>query len=330
MNEEEPSSTEETQHLSSSVLKQLVFLPWLQFPPLPRVPDLSDPSKYGLSDEGGQEEPCFASHLFISSPIGTKESNSRIGAWLLLPKTSSGKVELLSPSDTVVLYLHGNSSNRSQPHRVSLYRIFLRLGYHVLALDYRGFGDSSPVSLSGLTEDSVVADARAGLEWVTSKLGDKAQVILWGHSLGSAIATKMVADFDLETGGNSSVAGLVLEAPFNNMLAEVLTYRAARALQAYVGLNVESVLAEANIRFESDKWLPAVRCPTLLLHAEDDGVVPYSLGQELYNSAREAGKTNLRMVTYPSSLGLGHCDIYTAQSLPEEIAEFVQQCTVHS
>ena len=59
---------------------------------------------------------------------------------------------------------------------MSLYRIFLRLGYHVLALDYRGFGDSSPVSLSGLTEDSVVADARAGLEWVTSKLGDKERI----------------------------------------------------------------------------------------------------------------------------------------------------------
>ena len=42
-------------------------------------------------------------------------------------------------------------------------------------------------------------------------------MIVWGHSLGSSISTHMVADFDLETGGNSSVSGLVLEAPFNCM-----------------------------------------------------------------------------------------------------------------
>ena len=71
----------------------------------------------------------------------------QVGAWLLLPTQSSGRVERLGEEDTVVLYLHGNSSNRAQPHRTHLYHALLQLGYHVLAVDYRGFGDSSPVSV---------------------------------------------------------------------------------------------------------------------------------------------------------------------------------------
>ena len=66
-----------------------------------------------------------------------------------------------------------------------------------------------------------------------------------------------VADFDLETGGGSSVAGLVLEAPFNCMRDEVMTFKAARALTWLVDL--EDTLQVAGVRFETNKWLPAVK-----------------------------------------------------------------------
>jgi hypothetical protein len=48
------------------------------------------------------------------------------------------QVESLCEGDTVVLYLHGNSFNRSQSHRLGLYSLLLKLGYHVLAIG-RGF-----------------------------------------------------------------------------------------------------------------------------------------------------------------------------------------------
>ena len=51
------------------------------------------------------------------------------------------------------------------------------------------------------------------------------KVVVWGHSLGSAICSHMVAEFDMETGGSSTVTGVVLEAPFNNMHDELLTFR---------------------------------------------------------------------------------------------------------
>jgi pimeloyl-ACP methyl ester carboxylesterase len=234
--------------MAANLLKELVFLNRIQYPPLPRsqvwslkvspnraslprVPDLSDPSRFSWSqpEDGEEWDSTGISHLFISSPAGSTDSTSRLGAWLMLPTGSSGRVEPLGPSDTVVLYLHGNAFNRSQKHRIALYRLLLSLGYYVLAIDYRGFGDSSPVEL---TENSVVADARAAVAWLTSKLGDCARVVVWGHSLGTAIATHMVAEFDLETGGNSPICGLVLESPFNNMMEEVATYKISTSLMS--------------------------------------------------------------------------------------------------
>ena len=162
---------------AGKLLRNLVFLPWVQYPPLPRIPDLSDPSSFKWKQENEEEEfdASLVSHLFISSPTGTKDSTSRIGAWLMLPTSSSGKVETLKASDTVILYLHGNASNRSQPHRIALYRVLLSLGFYVLAVDYRGFGDSSPVLL---TENTAVADARAALAWITAKLGEACKVVV--------------------------------------------------------------------------------------------------------------------------------------------------------
>jgi len=306
--------------LSGSVLQQLIFLPWVQYPPFPRVPDLSDPAKFSFTQGEDNFDLSNISHLFISSPVGTTDSTSRIGAWYMLPTKSSGRVEPLSSTDTVILYLHGNASNRAQPHRVALYKKFLAMGFYVLAIDYRGFGDSSPVQLR---EETVVADARSALGWITSKLGEKVKVLVWGHSLGSSISSHMVADFDLETGGNSSVSGLVLESPFNNMKDEVMTFKAAKALQMVV--DVGSVLKQSDLSFESDNWLPAVRCPVLMMHAEDDKVVPYNLATFLHKATLDAGKENIRFVTFPGELGLGHTDIYQSETLKEELKGFVEE-----
>ena len=253
--EESQESSGAVQHntVAGSLLHKLIFLNWGQYPPLPLVPDLSDPAASFSADD-----PAFSqsniSHLFISCPRTAGGDPGKLGAWYMLPPQSTGKVETLSSSEVVVLYLHGNGYNRGQTHRVGLYKVFLSLGYYVLSIDYRGYGDSTNISP---TEQSVVSDARAGLAWLTSKLGEKVKVVVWGHSLGTAIASHMIAEFDLETGGNSPVSGLVLEAPFNCMRDEVMTFKAAKALQTFV--NIEETLEQSDMAFRTNKWLPAVK-----------------------------------------------------------------------
>ena len=112
-----------------------------------------------------QSDEHSACHLYI--PGGGGGSGARLGAWLMLPAHSSGRVEQLASTDTVVLYLHGNGSNRSHTHRsvhkvhnmivsprsiihvrVGMYKLLLSLGYYVLAVDYRGYGDSTNITPS--------------------------------------------------------------------------------------------------------------------------------------------------------------------------------------
>lgn len=63
----------------------------------------------------------------------------------------------------------------------------------------------------------------------------------------------------------------------------------------------------------------------MILSAEDDAIVPHSLAVSLHREAGEAGKENIRFVILPASLGLGHNDIYTWDSLDQEITTFVTE-----
>ena len=72
-------------------------------------------------------------------------------------------------------------------------------------------------------------------------------------------------------------------------------------------------------------WAKNATCPVLILHAEDDNIVPHRLGVALEEAARKGGKQETRLVSYPTSMGLGHCDIYKAPGLPEELQAFMER-----
>ena len=91
------------------------------------------------------------------------------------------------PTRPVLLYLHGARWNvdGSAPRM----RRMQELGFSVLAIDYRGFGKSSP----GLpSEDTAYEDARAAWDWLARRYPDRPRYI-FGHSLGGAIAIDLAA-----------------------------------------------------------------------------------------------------------------------------------------
>lgn len=81
--------------------------------------------------------------------------------------------------DPIVLYLHGNTGTRANGHRVDLYKTLRRLGYHVIAMDYRGFADSSNISP---TEPGCVSDSLAMYHYIKNLTNSP--VFVYGHSLG--------------------------------------------------------------------------------------------------------------------------------------------------
>lgn len=89
---------------------------------------------------------------------------------------------LRKTKDPIVLYLHGNTGTRANGHRVDLYKTLRRLGYHVIAMDYRGFADSSDISP---TEVGCVQDAFAMFRHIKNLTSSP--IFVYGHSLGNVI-----------------------------------------------------------------------------------------------------------------------------------------------
>ena len=300
------------------------------------VSDLSDPKRHLGTDD------VRANQLYIPCKGG------QLGAWYMFPADSTEHVQYtverdsvelnvehadndvdlqLASAETVILYLHGCGCDRSEHYRVGLYKALVGMGHHVMAVDYRGYGDSTNTWPS---EETMVSDARAALAWLTDKVGDQTKVVVWGHSLGSAVATHMLADVAMELGKEKAgalVSGLVLETPFSSMRDEVGHFKLATAF-VWCGVNMDQALEVAGAEFETRKWVAGVACQVLILATERDTLVPHTLAASLHHGARDQGRHNTRLVTFPASLQLGHTEIYTSARLTGVLQQFIMDIAV--
>ncbi|MGH9863114.1 MAG: alpha/beta hydrolase [Candidatus Acidiferrales bacterium] len=177
-----------------------------------------------------------------------------------------------------VLLLHGNAGNLT--HRVETIGFLQQLPASVLALDYRGFGRSQ----GRPTEEGVYHDAEAAYDYLVGEpeSGGRGlrpeQIVVLGQSLGTAVAVDLAS--------KRPVAALVLEAGFPS---------AQRVAQQAIPL--PGVAYIIRTRFDSDRKLKGIRVPVLVTHCQQDSVMPYKLGEELYAAANEP-KT---FVSYPGA-----------------------------
>ena len=182
----------------------------------------------------------------------TTEDGVRLHAWYAPAE----------PDRMTVVMSHGNAGNVS--HRIELMRLLKSIGLSVFAFDYRGYGRSE----GNPSEDGVYRDARAAYDHVRS-LGIPAdRILLWGSSLGGAVAV------DLATHRPS--AGLILEATFTS------AYDVAAAVYPY--LPVRWVMKTS---FDSESKIRTVNVPSLHLHGEHDEIIPPMLGRKLFEAAPE-------------------------------------------
>jgi fermentation-respiration switch protein FrsA (DUF1100 family) len=171
-----------------------------------------------------------------------------------------------------VLYFHGSRWNLTG--QLSRIRQLHGFGMSVLAVDYRGFGKSDGGTPS---EASVYEDARAAWREFAALVPDPGRRIIYGHSLGGAVAVDLAASLDRESAGGQELArGLVVESSFTT-LADV-----ARAV-TYSWLPAEWILSQ---KFDSLGKIVQVRMPVLFVHGAADRFVPARFSQALYDAAR--------------------------------------------
>ncbi len=164
-----------------------------------------------------------------------------------------------------VLFLHGNGGNIS--HRVQKVRIFHDLGLEVFVFDYRGYGRSRGVP----SEKGLYADARAAYDHLVGERGAApAKIILYGESLGSAVAVELATE--------KEVGGIILEGAFTSI--------------ADMARRVFPFLPSVFLRyhFNTLEKVRRIRRPLLVIHSRNDEVVPFSMGRRVFDGAGSDAK----------------------------------------
>ena len=162
----------------------------------------------------------------------------------------------------VLLYLHGARYNVvGSAFRA---RRMHELGFSVLAIDYRGFGKSTP----GLPSEALaVEDARAAWDWLAREYPNRPRYI-FGHSLGGAIAIELAAQVNDET-------GTLVEGTFTSIPDVVSTFK-------WGWLPISPLITQ---RFEAVKRVADSGSPLLVVHGAQDQLISPALGRRLYEAA---------------------------------------------
>ncbi len=166
-------------------------------------------------------------------------------------------------SEHVLLFFHGNAGNIS--HRRESIEIFHRLGLNVLIIDYRGYGQSKGKP----SEQGLYRDATAAWHYLTEQKGFKPdQIIIFGRSLGGAVAAKLTTDVQAR--------GLILESTMSS--ARDFAKQAFKLLARLVVMRYD---------FDTAEYLRHINVPVLVLHSPDDEIMPFQLGKKVFESAHQ-------------------------------------------
>lgn len=226
------------------------------------------------------------------------------------------------PGGTVVLYLHGNTATRGSGHRSEVYKLLRHLNYHVFSFDYRGYADSDPVPPS---EDGVVRDALMVFEYIANLTSNP--IFIWGHSLGTGVATHMCAK--LAHMKERGPRGVILESPFTNIRDEIRLHPFSRPFRhlPWFDYMISQPMYDNRLRFESDKHVGEFPQPIMIMHAEDDVVVPFRLGYQLYRTALDTRRRSWGPVEFhrfDRTHGYGHKYLCRAPELPGLVEQFIE------
>lgn len=197
------------------------------------------------------------------------EDGLTLQSWFVPPKDKGGRI---------VVFFHGNAGNISHRGMKSAY--FYERNYGVLLAEYRGFGGNAGMP----TERGLYADARAAIHFLEAQGYDSSQFVIYGESIGTGVAVELALSVQPRQ--------LVLEAPF--------TSATDVASLTYFWLPVKYLMKD---RFESLSKIKNVKTSLLIIHGDEDGVIPIALSQKLYEAANHPKE-------FITINGGGHSDLY--------------------
>ena len=192
--------------------------------------------------------------------------------WIAYASTDSGAPVRLhglwAPQERadapVLLYLHGARYNlNGSAQRM---RRWQQLGFSVLGIDYRGFGQSTKVLPS---ESFAYEDARAAWDWLAENHPQQPRYI-FGHSLGAAIAVHLATDV-------ADARGLIVEGGFTSIRDVFSSFK-------WGWLPLGPLITQ---RFDAADRIAKLHVALLVVHGSDDTLISPALGRALFERAPE-------------------------------------------
>ena len=210
-----------------------------------------EPRMAFFPSRGVQETPAAAGLPFVDLAIPTSDGETLHAWWLEHPSARAQ-----------VLFWHGNGGNLSL--WLDVIAGLRAHGFSVLAVDYRGYGNSS----GRATEQGLYRDADAAVALFNQRLRRPGiPVIQWGRSIGSVAAAHAASRFAPDA--------VVLESPFPDTAAIL----AGNPVLMFLSL-------VSTYRFPVSQLLDAYDGPLLVIHGDRDTIIPFRAGQEVFNRAR--------------------------------------------
>lgn len=297
--------------LSVQIQSHLIYLNYVR---IPFFADLGNPAGLGLRNTRN-----YDIVQYDGCPVST---------WHILPDTypdnvteSREYISALSDGAPIVLYLHGNTGARGTPHRILAYQSLSRRGYHVIAFDYRGYGDSQCVP----SERGMMEDALLQWDWIKTQ-APGSQVFIWGHSLGSAAATYLAKE--IWSHRHTHPQGVILDAPFTSMIDAASNHPFGIPYWPVMSIFRYLVLESFQERFESESRLVNIPFPLLIAHGHNDIIIPFHLGERMYQTALEARRRNPYLTERLHFVDCGestHKTNYDSEDLHQALDHFIDR-----
>jgi uncharacterized protein len=161
-----------------------------------------------------------------------------------------------------ILLFHGNAGNLF--NRVYKLNELNKLDLNILIISWRGFSGNEGKP----TEKNLYYDAEKAVKWLNTQGLDNKDIILYGESLGTGIATELAS--------KNNFGGIILESPFTSMADTAKIY--------YPYLPINLLLRD---RYNSISKIKDIKTPILIMHGKMDNIVPQKMGLELFEKANE-------------------------------------------
>ena len=179
------------------------------------------------------------------------DKNIRLKSWFINKDLKKFKT---------LVFFHGNAGNLL--NRVYKLNELNKLDINILLISWRGFSGNKGKP----SEKNLYYDAKQIIDWLKERGLDNEDIVLYGESLGTGVATELASKNDF--------GGIILESPFTSMADTAKIY--------YPYLPVNLLLRD---RYDSKSKIKDIKTPILIMHGKMDNIVPQKMGLELFEKA---------------------------------------------